>query len=94
LVSLFKKKGNEDARILQARLHGPIIAGPSIAHAMHDLYFLEIAAREQCDLMKMGQDLNKCLIDDEVAKETYKYDLREKDRMSAALFNAWLKAGI
>lgn len=79
---------------MQARLHGPIIAGPSIAHAMHDLYFLEKAARAQCELMKIGQDLKDCLIEDEIAKETYKYNLREKPRMAVALFNAWLKAGI
>ena len=38
---------------------------------MEDLYFFERAAQVQVELVKMGQNLDDCEMDDKTAKETY-----------------------
>lgn len=94
LTEEFLKKGNETKRVMVMRNHGIMTVGPTAAQALMDLYFFEKCARVQVEMMQMGQNLDDCVIDDDVAAETHKYIFRERERMSMGLFNAWANAGI
>ena len=94
LTKQFKKKGNEDKRIMLMRNHGIITIGPNAAEAMMDLYYFERAAQVQVELAKMGQNLDDCEMDLETAQGTFIYNRDERKRMSIAVMNAWAKAGI
>lgn len=94
LTKQFKKKGNEEKRIMLMRNHGIITIGPTAAQAMMDLYYFERAAQVQVELEKMGQNLDECEMDLETAAGTFDYIKGERHRMSIAVMNAWAKGGI
>ena len=54
LTKQFKKKGNDNKRVMLMRNHGIITIAENAAEAMMDLYFFERAAQVQIELAKMG----------------------------------------
>ena len=59
-----------DKRILFLANHGVIIAGPTVAHAFNDLYYLEKACMAQITAMSSGVPLKR--IPQDVAAHTHK----------------------
>jgi ribulose-5-phosphate 4-epimerase/fuculose-1-phosphate aldolase len=62
--------------ILMMANHGVMIIGPSIAHCVYDLHYLEIAARDQWNSYVTGRPLR--LIPDDVATRTAKQMVDER----------------
>jgi ribulose-5-phosphate 4-epimerase/fuculose-1-phosphate aldolase len=75
-----------DADILLLRSHGVIVAGPSIARAFDDLYYLERAAKIQVLAMSTGKPLGR--VGDNLARQTAEEFSRGADAYATAHFAA------
>ena len=62
--------------ILMMANHGVIVVGPSVAHCVYDLHYLEIAARDQWQAYATGRPLR--LIPDDVVARTAKQMVDER----------------
>jgi ribulose-5-phosphate 4-epimerase/fuculose-1-phosphate aldolase len=69
-----------DADVLFLKNHGVIVAGPTIAEAWDDLYYLERAAQVQ--LMAMATQRELLPVPDEIAQRAYE-QMRRGDAESA-----------
>ena len=66
-----------DRRILFLANHGVVVAGPSVAHAFNDLYYLERVCRAQITAMSTGAALKR--IPQDIAQRTFEQMQGDRD---------------
>ena len=75
-----------DKRILFLSNHGVIVAGPSVAHAFNDLYYLERVCRAQITAMSSGAPMKR--IPQNIAQHTFEQMQKDRDDQATHHFAA------
>jgi len=69
--------------------HGAMVVGPTVAHCLYDLHYLEIAARDQWNAMALNVPLRE--IPESVVESTALQMVEEREMAADVHFEAMLR---